>query len=340
MKAGTANAMAWQGLARCQMATGDLEEAVRSLRSSLGLIFHSPSGHYLLGKVLLQLGATEEGVASLKRAIEQNPIFPKCHRLLAEIFRQTQSPEKAKHHEELAVQAEGRLRDFQKGKELPTDRDLELDVMLSASTGIGEIKNDTDIFELDQTVVIVSGLPRSGTSMMMQMLSAGGLEVLGDGERRADESNRRGYFEYGPVKRLATENQWLNDATGKLVKVVTPLLPCLPKGIRYRVIYMSRPLAEVINSQKKMLERMGKTGATVSDRQLAASLKKGCDFARKHLEANPNVQAISVHYHAALEDPVSLARRVNEFLGGTLDEEAMASAVDPGLCNERKSIRE
>ena len=85
---------------------------------------------------------------------------------------------------------------------------------------------------------------------------------------------------------------------------------------------------------------MERTGATVSDRQLAASLKKGCDFARRYLAGNPKVQAISVDYHAALEDPVSLARRVNEFLGGTLDEAAMASVVDPELCHERKRIDE
>jgi hypothetical protein len=111
-------------------------------------------------------------------------------------------------------------------------------------------------------IVVVSGLPRSGTSMMMQMLEAGGLPILTDGERVADADNPRGYYEYAPAKRLMTDRTWLPAADGKAVKIVAQLLPYLPPAPhRFRVIFMKRDLGEVLASQQVMLANLNKTGA-------------------------------------------------------------------------------
>ena len=115
-----------------------------------------------------------------------------------------------------------------------------------------------------QPIIIVSGLPRSGTSLMMQMLKAGGVEILSDGNRAADPDNPQGYWEYEPVKSLRRDNSWLKLAEGKAVKVISALLPYLDLDLTYKIILMKRPLAEVIASQRKMLQRLGKGGSTAS----------------------------------------------------------------------------
>jgi len=107
-------------------------------------------------------------------------------------------------------------------------------------------------------ITVVSGIPRSGTSLMMQMMSAGGMPVLTDGQRSADDNNPRGYFELESVKSLARNQDVLTQADGKVVKVISSLLPSLPKDFEYRVVFMCRPLEEVVSSQNRMLERLGK----------------------------------------------------------------------------------
>src|SRR3990167_393038 len=98
-------------------------------------------------------------------------------------------------------------------------------------------------------IVIVSGLPRSGTSLMMQMLRAGGMSLLIDDQRPADADNPHGYWEYEPVKRLQHDNSWLPQAEGKAVKVVSALLQYLPPRHTYKIIVMHRPMQEVLASQ-------------------------------------------------------------------------------------------
>src|SRR3569833_79554 len=110
-------------------------------------------------------------------------------------------------------------------------------------------------------ITVVSGLPRSGTSMMMQMLAAGGMPMLTDGVRGPDPDNPRGYFAFGPVKRTPQDARWLAGAPGKAVKVVHSLLPALPGGYEYRVLFMLRDMHEVLASQDTMLRRLGRCGA-------------------------------------------------------------------------------
>ena len=189
-------------------------------------------------------------------------------------------------------------------------------------------------------ITVVSGLPRSGTSLMMQMLAAGGLPPLTDDRRAADPSNPRGYLELEAVKQVKTDRSWLPQARGRAVKIIHLLLPELgaaagEDGFQFRVLMMRRPIAEVVASQRAMLARQGKTGAALPDTQLEKLFLDQLARVERWLEGRPEFRALTVHYPELVADPARVAASVNVFLGG-LDEAAMAAAVDPALYRERK----
>ncbi len=190
---------------------------------------------------------------------------------------------------------------------------------------------------MDQApVTIVSGLPRSGTSLMMQMLVAGGIPPLLDATRPADESNPRGYLEFDPVKRLRTDRSWLSQARGRCLKVIHLLLPELPDTEIYRVIFMRRPVAEVIASQRTMLRREGRSGAAISDEQLGRLFTGQLDQVDQWLARQAHFSVLNVAYHDVVTAPDDTAGNVHRFLGGKeLNVHAMTAAVDPALWRQR-----
>ena len=184
---------------------------------------------------------------------------------------------------------------------------------------------------------MVSGLPRSGTSMMMKMLSEGGLEAVTDAIRAADEDNPNGYFEFEPVKKLAEgQDTWLKDAGGKLVKVISALLEQLPAEYPYRVIFMRRKMDEILASQKQMLVRSNKPTDTVSDEKLAEMYVRHLAKVDAWLKAQPNVAVLYVDYNAMLTSPQEHAEKVNDFLDEQLAVEKMVGVIDPSLYRQRK----
>jgi hypothetical protein len=191
-------------------------------------------------------------------------------------------------------------------------------------------------FRYGRPIVIVSGLPRSGTSMVMKMLEAGGLPILTDGLRTADEDNPKGYYEVERVKNLAreTDNSWLAEARGKGIKVISFLLKSLPGRFNYRVLFIRRELEEVLASQRKMLARRGEAEQTPPER-MRALFEDDLWRASYQLGHRPEFETIELHYSAVLGRPLEEARRIAVFLGGGLDPEAMAAAVDPQLYRNR-----
>lgn len=187
-----------------------------------------------------------------------------------------------------------------------------------------------------QTITVVSGLPRSGTSLMMQMLEAGGLEVMTDQQRAADDDNPRGYYELESVKRLRKDNTWVSDAQGKVIKVIHLLLKELPETFEYRIVFMRRHIEEVLSSQAKMLERQGTKGASLEPGKLAAIFQKQLDELDAWLAQRPQFRVFDVKYHELIAEPQPIARQINAFLGGDLDEQAMVDVVDPSLYRQRK----
>lgn len=188
-----------------------------------------------------------------------------------------------------------------------------------------------------EPVVIVSGLPRSGTSLMMQMLYAGGMEPATDQIRKADDDNPRGYYELEKVKELdkGGDKTWLKAYRGKVVKVISFLLRDLPLDLNYRVIFLLRDLDEVLASQNKMLERRGETGGGVSDEKMKVNYEKHLGKVKTMLEQVPNFEVLYVRYRDAVEQPDEQARRIEEFLKGAVDAKAMIEAVNKSLYRNR-----
>ncbi|HEY7090007.1 MAG TPA: sulfotransferase domain-containing protein [Tepidisphaeraceae bacterium] len=186
-------------------------------------------------------------------------------------------------------------------------------------------------------VTIVTGLPRSGTSVMMQMLAAGGIPPLTDQLRAADEDNPRGYFEFEPVKQIKQDKSWLNDAAGKAVKMVHLLVPELPLDREYRVIFMRRQMEEILASQRKMLDRSGKKGAQMPDAVLIRIFETQVQNVLQWLSQAPRFSVHQVWYRELIADPAGHAQSINALLGGHLNEGAMQSAVDPALYRNKKA---
>jgi len=187
-------------------------------------------------------------------------------------------------------------------------------------------------------IIIVSGLPRSGTSMMMKMLESAGLEILTDNLRAADENNPKGYYEFERVKKLkAGDFDWLWMAQGKVVKVISALLEYLPNRYQYKIIFMRRNMDEVLSSQRQMLVRDGMQDDKVPDEKLAELYEDHLKKIEAWLEQQPNMRTLSVNYNQILRDPESDINRINQFLGGNLDIKPMLHVVDKNLYRERRS---
>ena len=186
-------------------------------------------------------------------------------------------------------------------------------------------------------ITIVSGLPRSGTSLMMQMIKEGGIPVLTDDLRQPDQNNPRGYLEYEKVKALKKDNTWLPEAEGKAVKVISHLIYELPTDLHYKVVFMVRNLDEVIASQSSMLDRMGRHGAPVTTVELKRVFQKHLEQIRDFLAKNTSFESLFVDHHDLVTNPAKEVQRVNEFFGGKLDTAKMVAMVDQSLYRERVS---
>jgi hypothetical protein len=188
-----------------------------------------------------------------------------------------------------------------------------------------------------EPIVVVSGLPRSGTSMMMRMLEAGGLPILADGERGADVDNPKGYFELERIKDLEheTDKSYLRAARGKAVKVISFLIKELPDENDYRVLFMRRDLGEVLTSQQKMIDRLASEDAAASAEAMKEAFRNDIARVRVLCRTRPNFALCEIRYQDAVADPASASRTVNAFLGGRLDEAAMRAAVDESLYRNR-----
>jgi hypothetical protein len=189
----------------------------------------------------------------------------------------------------------------------------------------------------DDYITIVSGLPRSGTSMMMKMLEAGGILPMTDQIRTADEDNPKGYYEFERVKKMPEgDTAWVAEAGGKSVKVISALLEHLPPGYTYKVIFMQRKIDEVLASQKQMLVRSDKPTDKVSDEKLAEMYAKHLAKIRSWLAAQPNFSVLYVDYNAMLSDPTPYTNEISRFLGDQVNAEKMGVIVDTDLYRQRK----
>ncbi|MGA2002566.1 MAG: hypothetical protein ABSG70_04245 [Terriglobales bacterium] len=184
-------------------------------------------------------------------------------------------------------------------------------------------------------ITIVSGLPRSGTSLMMQMLAAGGMPALSDGERKADTDNPKGYLEWERIKQLPKDPSLIAEAEGKVVKVISQLILSLPDDHEYRIIFMQRPMPEVLKSQEEMLKRRGTYEGGGDTTPIEQAFQRHLIEVNKWLASKPNVKVCRVHYHRVLREPQAVAEEVAGFVGTPLDLPAMVGQVDGSLYRNR-----
>ena len=189
-----------------------------------------------------------------------------------------------------------------------------------------------------EVITIVSGLPRSGTSMMMKMLEAGGMDILTDNIRKADEDNPKGYFEFEKAKELKKDASWLEDAKGKVVKIISALLEHLPDKYSYKIIFMHRNMEEILDSQRQMLIRRREPTEEVSDEKMEKMFLKHLQKIEKRLNKQSNMDVLTIHYNEVLKEPAKHSEIVNRFLGNTLNIKNITSVIDQALYRQRGKI--
>ena len=191
--------------------------------------------------------------------------------------------------------------------------------------------------KMDEVITIVSGLPRSGTSMIMRMLEAGGMEVVTDNIRKADVDNPKGYYEFERVKKIKEDSSWLEGTKGKVFKMVSMLLHDLPKDQNYRVIFMKRNMDEMVSSQRRMLERQKPEQAGVDYEKMATLYGKHLRDIEPWLETQENIDVIYMSYNDLIENPLENLENLNRFLGNRLEVDKMLKVVDKSLYRNRSN---
>jgi hypothetical protein len=186
-----------------------------------------------------------------------------------------------------------------------------------------------------EAITIVSGLPRSGTSMMMRMLEAGGMEVVTDNIRKADKDNPKGYYELEKAKKIKEDSSWLESTQGKVFKMVSMLLYDLPKDKRYKVIFMKRNMQEILTSQRRMLERQNPDKAGIDYEKMGRLYEKHLKDIDPWFETQENIDVVYISYNDLIENPRDNIEKCNRFLGNRLDVDKMVRVIDKSLYRNR-----
>ncbi len=330
------NVAAHIGLCRIALRRREYGVAAQRALDALQRVHHDPVAHFLLGRALEGMKDYEHAAEAFRAAISFNPHFPEAHARLAGLLeRRLDDVESAREHRRLAESMNGAASSSSSLRRVV----MEQNGAALITEPHAELRENTagDRSPLSECLIVVTGLPRSGTSFLMQMLAAGGQSILSDELRPADEDNPRGYLEYAPVKSLLGDSAWLLEARGKAIKIVVPVLTALPPCLPCRVIFCERDLEEVLDSQERMLQRgEGRLAATAERRRLLKDeFLRALARAKAMLNTRADTQVLEVQHRVAMSNPHLTAERVNRFLGGGLDVAKMAAAVDASLYRNR-----
>ncbi len=313
------NPQAFLTLARIQLHSDRAAEAVESALEAISFQYGNPLGHFLLGAALVQLEQFAQAERPLLNCLRLAPKFVRAQRLLARVYRHLGQTDKASICEmqshkvllEEKIQARDKLAALRESTDARAAVRAAEDAIKLAETE--RLKAEYDAIEpLD--FLIVSGLPRSGTSLMMQILQAGGLPLMTDAKRLADEDNPEGYYEWEEIKKLAKNPRLIEPAAGKAVKVISALLPSLPGKHRYKILYMVRPTAQVVDSQWAMLARQGKMPKS-EKQHLIETQEHHSRQIREVLKKSDRVELLEINYPALIANPQPILNELKEFLG-------------------------
>lgn len=329
------NARVFYSLSRVELHQRDFEAAAQSALSGLALLDRDPAGHYLLGIALTGLRRFSQAKKAFEQALSVNPNFPQAHLWLARILRRGLDDREGASAHSLLYR---NLTQISSGKPASSVAQRSAG---PAPRPVSFAASSLSLPPLTDEVVIVCGLPRSGTSMLMQMLVAGGLTPLTDGIRAADEDNPRGYFEFEPVKKMQDDPSWFEQARGKVVKIVAPLIPGLPDTVPCRVILIERDFDEILASQRQMIARRGRKVEQTPERvkRLQQEYLRLIIWTKGFLAGRPGTRLMCVNRKAVLLDPLAAADALNRFLGGNLDAPRMSREVKVELNRQQNPVR-
>lgn len=352
------NPHACVGLARCHLARRQWRLAAASALKAIHLLHYYPLAHFLLGLALIRDGQRERAAQAWQDCVALNPAYWPAHLRLARFYKSTDASRSADHLDkarssrqqaierargEISGQSPLKIPAHQAG--VPNAQTSVLSHEASGTTEHSAPSTEHFVFPpkiLGQprapfgkdAVVLVTGLPRSGTSLLMQMLTAGGVPPLTDEQRGADEDNPRGYFELEAVKSLAQDASCLKAADGKAVKVVLPLLPHVPADKHYHVLFIERDLDEIFASQKAMLDRTGQSAHDPAS--VRPAYERLLRMGRRVLSTSPRARALRLGHRWVIQNPHAAAEAIAAFLDLDLDVKTMAACVDPRLHRQRR----
>ena len=330
-------ARAHLGIAHTMLRRRRYPEAVDSALTALGLRYDLPLAHFTLGSALARLGETERAIQAFETCLTYAPGYSPAHRFLAHLYR-PMNPGRAHFHREQTAHTETHWQQKQT-REDQLHRDVVARADARATERVRLVQHATatipteplPVAEQPLDLLIVSGLPRSGTSLMMRMLQAAGIPLLTDATRPADDDNPDGYFEWQPIKALARQPALIEQAAGRVVKVVSALLPALPRRHRYKVIFMVRPVEEIAASQLRMRARLEPTATLPDPVKLADWLAKHRDGVLDLLRNEPNVALHLVDYPALVRLPHEAVVNLRLFLELDAQDtgDQMLTVIDP-----------
>jgi hypothetical protein len=307
-------------MARLQLGLGDIDAAIEAAVASLSLVHFQPETHLLLGRCFVAKRAWPDARSALFTAISQAPAMTSAWEELAGLYDRMGLPREAEESRRrialIATLPPPAAASPAPARPTPAITNHAIPSQQTAPDPEGE-------------VVIVSGLPRSGTSMMMQMLAAGGVPAWSDGDRTADDSNPHGYFELTRVLQLPRDQSWLAEGCGKALKVVAPLLRHLPASPKFRVVFMTRPIDDVLRSQRTMLQRTGQQAA--DDSRLSTAYSSLLGETSAWLASRPDIAVLPVAYDDVIQNPAGTAEQLASFLGRPFKTESAAASVDRSL---------
>jgi predicted AlkP superfamily phosphohydrolase/phosphomutase/tetratricopeptide (TPR) repeat protein len=316
------NSEVWFQIGKIYRRLNQFENAKEAFENSIEFEMDNAKTHQALAETLIRLGDYEDAADHAFVAIELVKYFPNAHYTLGEALEKLGDLDNAKKAYETAAKlkpeqyfrAESAIRNIEEKQE---------DILEFSDKAYYKYK--------ENQIVIVSGLPRSGTSVMMQMLDKGGLDILTDNNRKADISNPKGYYEYDPVMSISKDNSWLEQAQNKSVKIVAPLLKYLEPKYRYKVIFMNRDLNEVVKSQQTMI---GKDPETLPTR-LFEAYQQHLNQVAIWKDKEPHVELIYIDHRDVINNPKETAHKVRTFIGVDMNEDAMQQCVDRTLYRNR-----
>lgn len=315
------NAAAHHGLGISYIEQKDYDKGISHLLESLSLNHQNPGAHYLLGKALFKLEEYEQAAVSLEMCLLMSPDMGIARNLAIDIYdKHLQNSEKANIHKLYFQQGPGIMPDKKNLVNKEHISDLPADMQRHGSERY-----------TDNTIFVVSGLPRSGTSLMMQILEKAGIPVFKDDKRKADENNPRGYYEHQWVKRLASDNSWIEQAKGSAIKVISHLIFHLPAEFNYKIIFMLRNLKEVVVSQNRMLAKKGKADEKSYPYSIELAYARSLKRAKKWISNKHNVDVLYVDHAQLIKEPLSVVNEILEFTGVNGSSKEIASVVDNNL---------